>query len=641
MKASRAILPFLVGVIAVLAGCAGNSTAPQNPAAPATTPVAIAFQPKPVNSISLVSTAPLTAVVSDDPSDSGVDWALLCGSNSTCGTLKPLHTASGAATTYTPPLVITGNSQAVTVEAFATADHTKNLVTSITITGFAGTLKGTYVFATKGEDANGVFQLAGVATFDGNGGITSGEQTHSDAVLAVTDAITGGSYYIGPDGRGTVTLNTADQNIGQLGVENLSLAFLNSSHAVIATVDNPNLQPSFETSSGTLDLQTSTVAPAGGYAFAVNGIDISLSPIAMGGIMNIDSPGKLSGAGSVADEFDAGTLNPTSTLSGTVTTADKFGSLKFNLATTFAASLQFTGYIVDSTHIKLVESDITAPGTGVAATTGVAVSQGSATGLFTSNSTFAGTYVLEILGQDPSGFPNSFGSVGQFTADSSGNLNSGYDDEILSFFAIAISDSFTGTYTLDPSGDGRVDSTINFIVNGPGPEFIFYLTGNGNPPLVLDADDNSNSLGLASAASGLALPQAAPPFSSSFNGKYGMEFTQYSLGGENDASGVVTVNGNAGTLSGTIDTELSFSPNPNTQLTGTFTSIPSNGRFTGTLTNTFFPTPAGTNNTVAVAYYMVNPQQIYFIETDFLLPLSGVSTFGYFTERTPVCSACQ
>jgi hypothetical protein len=619
--------------LALLTGCGGtNTTNVQNPPAPPASSVSIAFQPAPAGNIALNATTTLTASVTNDPSSAGVDWSLLCPTGGSCGTLLPLHTASGAAATYTPPTTISGNSQAFTIEAFAAADHTKNVAAAITVTGFASNLKGTYVFESKGIDANGPFQVAGVIVLDGNGGITSGEQTHSDVLLSVADKITGGSYTIGPDGRGTMTLNTADQAIGQLGIENLSLAFLSSSQALLATMDNPNLSPSFETSSGTLDLQTSTTAPTGGYSFAVNGVDVNAQPMAMGGILNIDSPAAISGAGSVADQDDIGAIFPDTAISGSLTTPDSFGSLKFNLTTAFSASpVQFTAYIVDTSHIKLIESDITGSGVGVGATAGIAIGQGTATGTFTGNAAFSGNYVFDVLGVDLNGLPSSLASLGVFTADANGNLTNGYNDELLDGFGIYVSDSFTGTYTADPSGNGRVDSFVNFTSNGAGPELIFYLTGNGNPPLLLDADANFGAFGV-----GQASPQAAPPLS--FNGTYGLSFLQSSGSLENHGTGQITANGTAETLSGVIDTNLQFSALPNTPLTGTFDAIPSNGRSTGGLTNTFFPTPGTTPSTIEVTYYVVDASHVFFLESDSIV--AGELTFGYFAARTPVCPTC-
>lgn len=634
MAPRKSIISFFpAAILATLAACGGGTSNIQNPPAPASTSVSIAFQPAPASAIPLGANAALTAVVTNDPTNSGVDWSLLCQSNASCGSLFPLHTASGASATYKPPATISGNSQTFTIEAFATADHTKNIAAALAVTGFASNLKGTYVFASKGIDANGPFQLAGVIVLDGDGGIVSGEQTHSDSLLSVSDTITGGSYYLGPDGRGTLTLNTADQNIGQQGIENLALVFLSNSNALIATLDNPLLPPSFETSSGSLDLQTSAVAPTGGYAFAVNGTDINAQPMAVGGVLNIDSPNAISGAGSVADQDDSGTISPNATIEGTVTAPDSLGSLKFHLTAAFTPHpIQFTGYIVDAQHIELIESDNTGSGSGAGSTSGLAIGQGAATGTFTSNQSFAGSYVFHVLGQDLNSLPTSLAAVGEFTADASGNLNPGYNDELLDGIGQYISDSFTGTYKLDASGTGRVDSSITYTRSGPGPELVFYLTGNGNPPLLLDAESTFGSLGV-----GLANPQAPQPFS--FNGKYGISFTQGVSSLENDATGEITASGASHNFSGYIDTELAFSAQPDTQLAGTFSLISSTGRATGTLNNTFFPTPGSSPSTLAVAFYLIDSGHGYFIETDSLT--SGELTFGYFSSRTAVCPGCQ
>jgi hypothetical protein len=105
------------------------------------------------------------------------------------------------------------------------------------------------------------------------------------------------------------------------------------------------------------------------------------------------------------------------------------GSLKLNLTASFAQTpLQFTGYIVDGLHIKLIESDNDGTGTGFGSTTGVAIGQGANTARFTSNQSFAGNYVFRLLGHGFSGLPTSLASVGQFTADTSGNLT-GHNDE--------------------------------------------------------------------------------------------------------------------------------------------------------------------------------------------------------------------
>jgi hypothetical protein len=652
---------FPAAMMLLLAACGGNDNLTlENQPAPASSSASIAFSPTPVSTINLIGTAPITAVVSNDPTDAGVDWALLCQNPGNCGTLSPLHTASGKPTTYSPPSSITGNSQKVTIEAFAAANHNSNVLTPLTVTGFAGNLKGTYVFETTGIDGNGEgpYYLAGVIVLDGNGNVTSGEQTYCDTnfnasggliLVSVTDKITGGSYYIGPDGRGTLTLNTADQNIGQLGIENFALAVASSSQAFLQTFDNetnPNLPPSNETSLGRLDLQTSAAPPSGGYAFVLNGFDISDSSLATGGIFNIDSPETISGAGSVVDQDDASTATLSESLSGTLTNPDSFGSVTFNLtelsqSPTTSTPLQFTGYIVDGTHIKLIETDNNGAvaGTGIGA--GIAIGQGTATGMFTTNNAFAGNYAFDIAGEDPYEVPVTLAFDGQFTADSNGNLSAGYVDEVMSFFFSQISDSFTGTYALDASGSGRVDtnSSMTFTTYGQGPELVFYLTGNGNPPLILDADDNSNSLAFGAEGTGFAHPQSAVPYS--FNGIYAWEFEQ-SNGTipPNTYTGQLTASENTGGFSAVVDTNSTFTPTPGlpqVPVTGTYFAAAATGRFAGTLSDssfvTSFPTP-----TVAVDFYPIDSANILFIETDLLT--SGLSTAGYITTRTPVCSGC-
>ena len=57
------------------------------------------------------------------------------------------------------------------------------------------------------------------------------------------------------------------------------------------------------------------------------------------------------------------------------------------------------GYIVDATHIKLIETDnISGSTTAFGSTAGIAIGQGTATGTFTGNASLSGTYVFGVLG---------------------------------------------------------------------------------------------------------------------------------------------------------------------------------------------------------------------------------------------------
>jgi hypothetical protein len=662
----------LVAVISMLVGCSGGSTANvQNPPPPPTSNVCIALQgsqcpaTSPTTySVPLNSNLSLSATVTNDPSSAGVDWSLTCSipvttsSPNPCGTLSALHTASAAATTYTPPSTISGNSFAVNIVAFATADHTQNVGAAVTVTGFGSTLKGTYVLQAQGIDANGFapYQFAGVIYLDGNGNIASPKQGQSPGEQIVNlydltigspssqaDTITGGSYFVGPDGRGTITINTANQNVGVNGVETFSFVALSNSQALIAQADF------FETARGTMDLQTGTAAPSGGYAFVVNGIDTVSEPMAMGGVFKIDSANTISGTGSLIDQNLAGTLTLKQGLSGTVSAPDAFGAVTLNLNVptlpTFA-TIQFTGYIVDATHMKIIESDNVGGG-GSGSTAGVAIGQGSATGTFLGDAAFSGTYVYGVTGVDlATTQPSTYNSVGLFNADGSGGVSNGFTDTFLQLSGVQgasgsqIRAAFTGTYIVDSKGTGRVRVALGHFVPAPvpgiAPVFFFYLTGNGNPPLVLDAGDFSPARNYPSLGTGTAYLQSSS--SLTFSGKYGFSITQVGPSSESDGTGQITVDATAGTLSGTADINAGFGGllPTGTLVSGTF-QPPSNGRFAGALTSDIFDF-----SPFAADFYVVDQNRGFFVETDLVDPNfpSGVVSFGTYAVRTPVCSGC-
>jgi hypothetical protein len=650
--ATRRWTDFLLpaAMISTLAACGGGSTANvQNPPAPPASQVSITFNPAPAASIAINTTAPLTAVVSNDPSNAGVDWSLTCPSTGNCGSLSALHTSSGQATSYTPPATFSGNNQTVQIVAFATADHNQNVVAPITVTAFAASLKGKFVLQAQGIDASlEPYQFAGAIVLDGNGGVTSGEQSINffdqnpdvNALVSRSDPVTGGNYFLGADGRGTITLNTGDPDVGANGVETFSFVYLSSSQALIAQMDFT------ESATGTMDLQTSAAAPSGGYAFVVGGTDIATqSPTAFGGVFNVDSPDNISGAGSVTDQNLAGTLTVKQTLSGTLSNPDSFGAVTINLTVPgfpTATAFQFIGYVVDATHIKLIESD-NSSGAGSGATGGVAIGQGSATGTFQDSTAFSGTYVFGVVGVDLTGFtPSTYTSAGLFTADGSGDLTNGFTDTFLQQSGAQenagaqISAAFSGSYLVDTKGTGRVHVVFSHPsprpVPGIEPEFFFYLTGNGNPPLVLDGSDgifNYPSLG-----TGVAYPQSAADLT--FSGRYGFSFVQQN-GGENDGTGQMTSTPSTGTLSGFADNNSGFNPTFNNPISGTFAPPASNGIFAGTLNGQafeFFPFTAD--------FYVIDSSHGFFIETDLVNPNSatGVVSLGYYAARTPVCAGC-
>lgn len=124
--AFSALVPGLTAFL-VLAGCAANvSKTSETPL------ISLAITQAPPSSLNVVGTAQVSATVSGDPANAGVDWFAECASAPTCGSFSPSHTASGGVSTFTAPaLVPTHNTVAVT--AVSSTDHSKSSAAMVTI----------------------------------------------------------------------------------------------------------------------------------------------------------------------------------------------------------------------------------------------------------------------------------------------------------------------------------------------------------------------------------------------------------------------------------------------------------------------------------------------------------------------------
>ena len=717
------VVALTVTVISALAACGGGSTFNvQDPPPPPAQNVSISFQTSPPTGIPINGGAPLTATVTNDPTNAGVTWSLVlvcqgpnCGAQpcaalkqatNPCGTLQNssgelvAHSNSGDTITYHPPSIfpVPGNIMNVQVVAYATADENQNVLAPLSITAFGNVLNGTYVFQAQGSDLNAQpYQIAGSIVLDGNGNITSGQQTFntvSQGSVTVTSAqanladpnggnyFAGSSYFIGTDGRGTITLNNMTDQNGVLVAEAFSLVVLSSSQALIAHIGDELLPlptpPALEAYSGTgtLELQTGTAVPAGSLAFVGSGTDTTAVPIAYGGVVTIGANGILDETHSLVNseypnnadfyiECDYGvgvngSLAP-GTLPGTVI-------LTVNAPNCFPNTVQLTGYMVDSgpnpARIRFIETDDTA-GSGLL-TAGLAIGQVPPAGGF-SNGSFGSSsgqpYVFGAPGMDPSGFSGSLTSADAITATANPDPTqpgaiSGYTDTFFQSLTSLqsqgqISDQFTADYTIDDHPLGRIKVYQFLFANRHFPTFTpittFYLTGNQTTALVLygAAGSYGPSVGV-----GIAYPQQQPASALAFgNGEsYGFGFAQQNGSGLDVGSGQMTANqsGSGGTLTGTVDdiSDNAFlkngtSSSPPLPVSDTFTCG------TSTCANNFGLIP-GTFTTGQLTgananYYLIDQDHGYFIETDLANPGTGTVALGYFAKGcdVTVTNQCQ
>jgi hypothetical protein len=459
------------------------------------TALAVSFTTQPPSSMVTGAASSLAASVSNDAKNGGVSWSVTCGA-AQCGSFNPTSTASGSATTYTAPAAVP-TPASVTVTATSVTDTTKSVSATIAITSAPPPVlaDGTYVFQFSGQDNNNNYYVAGAFTIKG-GIITGGEQDFSDGVSASTDQLVASNCSISTTaGNIQIVLATANGQIAANGVETLRGTAVSSKRMLISEFD------SFAAATGSIDPQTNTAAPSGGYAFAINGIDDTPNgnQLVIGGVLNFNGT-SLSTANSVFDFNDqAGiVLQAQSFASGSVTAPDNFGRVTISLvpnAVSGVPGFNLTGYLVDGSRIQLIESQSDALNADLG---GTALAQGNNAGQFSQASIANSTYVYGSQGQDTNG-PVVLG--GAFIFGSNGTASGLLT---LNDFTNVNGNSFSNAmYSVDSSGRVTISQIVPSKLSNISLTFQLYLDGNGNA-LALGADNIQQTTGLAYLQNGLS-----------------------------------------------------------------------------------------------------------------------------------------
>jgi hypothetical protein len=468
-----------------IAGCGGSGSGPN----PTGITVTIANAP---GSMVIGASSSITAAVSNDSTSSGVTWTVACG-GSACGSVSP---ASGPGnnpnTMYTAPSAIPSGGS-VTLTATSIADSTATAVATIAITAKPTPVvaDGNYVYRLTGEDQNGPYFVAGVFTVS-NGVITAGEQDYIDPAGGNDNRLVAASSSLtaAPNGNFQLVLATGNSQLGVNGVETFRGTLVSTAHAQISEFD------ASAAAGGTLDLQTNTDAPAGGYAFNLGGIDgeHDPSPLFIGGILTINGS-SISVANSVFDYFDGGNVGQNQSFtSGSVSAPDSFGRVTITLTpspTSGGAEFQLIGYIVGPSRIQFVESATDALGGRLG---GTALGQGANAGNFSASTVGGNTYVFMAVGEDAPNGGATF--AGGLALNSNGTVSGvlAYNDGVY-----RQGPQITGgTWSVGSLGRvalTNVTTSGSKIGNGPFA-FQLYLDGNGNA-LELGGDSIEGSAGTA------------------------------------------------------------------------------------------------------------------------------------------------
>jgi hypothetical protein len=433
-------------------------------------------------------------------------------------------------------------------------------------------LSGPFAFSYSGADAGGFLAVAGSFQADGAGHITGGMQDINSGAGIFTNSPITGSYTVRADGRGSATLNSPAGN------STIDFVLVAGGHALITRFD------ANASGSGTIDQQTTSAfsnsALAGTFAFNLSGIDSIGNPLGVVGNFTSDATGNITSG--IDDSNDSGIVATNDPVTGSIpVSSNGRGAATVN---TGFGTLTFAFYVVDATHIKLVEVDpsLVLGGEGF-----------RQTGPFT-NASVSGPFAFTIAGADNlTGAPFSAGGV--MTSDGAGTVTSGASDSNDGGSLLTIG-GMSGTYSIAPNGRGTL--SITTITNvGSTSNFVIYPSSGGVQ--VLETDVRFTTTGTALQQQTTAFTTAA------FSGTYGLNFTGLTTSSEVDA--IAEFTSNNGTVNGIIDLNNNGAITFGQPLSGTF-SVAANGRTDMTL-----HTPLGAQ---PIAMYVVNSNRALFIARD-------------------------
>jgi hypothetical protein len=309
----------------------------------------------------------------------------------TAGALPAGLTLSSGGVISGTPTVVGASSFTVTATDSQTTPHTASLPLVLVVlypsTTTDAELTGPYAYLFQGYDdvVAGVlaYQTATVASFtaDGKGGVTGGEmdanhQTSTPTGATVATSSFLGTYTLGPDSRGFLTLTVLNAD-GTTGATTTYAIAVKApvSPATVATqgslIESDENQLVGTKGSGTLLAQTASAYAAGlssSFAFGLSGdtpclpsctIGILAGPVAAVGQFTTDGAGAIH---SGTSDLNIATSNIANTgLGGTYGTADQNGRLQLSMTTAGttgdAYPTDYAVYLVNSTQAFIMSTD--------------------------------------------------------------------------------------------------------------------------------------------------------------------------------------------------------------------------------------------------------------------------------------------
>jgi hypothetical protein len=448
-------------------------------------------------------------------------------------------------------------------------------------------MNGNYAFTFNGMRGNGftssAFAAVGRFTADGAGNLTNGQLDTNTAGGGGAAQFFTGTYSIGADNRGVMTLNFSGSSA------KLAFAMLANGNAQFIQFDAAGGAGII--GSGTMEKADttafSTARITGDYAFGAAGFDNANNRAAIEGRFTSNGTGTLTNAGGDVNAYGTDyAMDFTAANYAVSNTATGRGTMQFAFA--FGGTpdtMNFVFYVVNSGKLFMLERDTVTAATPLL--NGVVVQQQIPAGGFT-NASLNGNLVISLTGHSAcgtiSGVPKAV--VGLLTTNGSGALSLTYDENFCR--APNSVTGAAGTYSV--AGNGRASITIG------GYALVAYLM-NSNQIFLFVSDSN--------VLFGVGEPQAAVYFTNaSLKGAYAGVATNPVGYGVTVFSGEFAANGTSptGTMTGTEDIGTPGGPNPGVAFNGTYSISPSptNGRGLMTVTS-------GTGGNAVI--YMISPSK--------------------------------
>lgn len=514
-------------------------------------------------------------------------WSITSGQLPSGLTLDP---ATGRITGS--PILVNTSPFTVQVQDSQLTQATASQALSISVaTGTTTTnslFNGSYSFLFQGFDSDGNVVVAGNFTANGAGTISTGIlDSNRVSGLFLASTLTG-TYSMGADGRGTMTLLAT----------NTKGAILQTTYLLVMD-SNKNVHFIENDTTGThgagimKPVVGASLSPSnfsGNYAFQLTGQDFSNKPMALAGVFRADGASLLT-PGTV-DVNEGGTYTASLPLSGnfSVSTTNEEGVMYFTYNLPNQAQIQqaYTFFFVSPGDAFFMISDNV--NTNPPRLGGELVLQNP--GQTFDDTALSATSVATGSGLDT----NASVYAGILTGDADGTVSVDYDQNDSG--TVTTANNASGTFVFDPSRNGHVTFT------GLGTRIAAaYLTG-ANQGFTIGSD-SSVTYGLLDAQT------LQPSYSaSSLQGGYTLSAGRTLDPAVTNVIGQLNSPG-LGHVGGTIDeVDNDGTPHSGQNLNATYTfsgSVPGRGTMT---TNAPFGLPAN------IIFYVVSPSKVRAISAD-------------------------